>query len=177
MGMLKQITIMNAVFAFAASMLFVSPAHAQMGRKGASYTHPTVTAEQAMSKVKSMLPHLTVGKSLIKTGMQGQRILVVTLVQDGQAVSWIRVNPSTGAILPKGMKVFVQNLSASQEQAANIVKEAIPKFELGSVRLRNDGNWGVDITLNKISVACVVVNGVDGSIVQGWKGPMHASNF
>ena len=177
MGTLKKFTIMNAIVILIASMMFMSPGYAQMGRKGGLYAPPTVTAEQAISKVKSTLPHLTAGKSLIKTGMQGQMILVVTLLLDGQVVSWIRVNPSTGEILPTGMKLFVQNLSASQEQAVNIVKESIPKFEVGSVRLRNDGNWGVDITLNKINVAFIFVDGKDSSIMSGWKGPMHASRF
>jgi hypothetical protein len=57
----------------------------------------------------------------------------------------VKVNPSTGEIMPKGMKVLVQNVSATQEQAINIVKDAIPKFE--SVP-RASATWGMGCRYN-----------------------------
>jgi hypothetical protein len=161
---------MKVMVVLAVTILFAISAMAKGGKEGpGSYTAPTITAEQAIAKVKAALPQLSVGKGFVKTGKQGEKTLEVMLVHGGQIVSRIKVNPSTGEIMPKGQKVFVQNVSASQEQAGNIVKEAIPKLEVGSVRLGKHGEWIIDLILNKVTVASIAVHGGNGSILPDWK--------
>lgn len=169
--------LVSMVAVFAATMFVVSPALAKKDKKGASYAAPTVTAEQAIVKVKTALPNLTTGKGYIKTGKRGEKNLEVTLVHGGQIVSRVKVNPSTGEIMPKGMKVLVQNVSATQEQAINIVKDAIPKFEVGSARLGKHGEWVVDITLKQVTVASVAVHGGTGELIPDWKASRDAARW
>jgi hypothetical protein len=169
---------MKVMVVLAVTILFAASAMAKGGKEGpVSYTEPTITAEQAISKVKAVLPNLTVGKRFVKTGKRGEKNLEVTLVLDGQIVSRVKLNPSTGEIMPKGQEVFVQNVSVSQEQAGNIVKEAIPKLEVGSARLGKHGEWIIDLTLNKVAVASVAVHGGNGSILPDWKASKDAALY
>lgn len=166
---------MTAIVLFAAIMLFATSAAAK--KEKGSYIQPTITAEQAISSVKAALPRLTVGKSIVKTGQRGEKKLEVTLVLDEKIVSRIRLNPATGAIMPKGQDVMVQEVLVSQGQAAKIIEEAIPKLEVASVRLGKEGMWIVDLTLNKAVVASMAVHGGNGSILPDWKATKDASLY
>jgi uncharacterized membrane protein YkoI len=169
-----------AVILLAAIMLFVTSATAKPGKKDegkGSYIKPAITAEQAISSVKAALPGLTVGKSIVKTGPSGEKKLEVTLVLDGKIVSRVKLNPATGEIMTKGQDVMVQEVLASPAQAAKIVQEAIPKLEVASVRLGKQGEWIVDLTLNKAVVASMGVHGGNGSILPDWKASRDATLY
>jgi len=166
-----------AVVLLAAIMLLATSAAAKKNKEKGSYIQPTITAEQAISSVKAALPGLAVGKSFVKTGQRGEKKLEVTLVLDGKIVSRVKLNPATGAILPKGQEVLVQAVSASQDQAVKIVQEAIPKLEVASVRLGKQGEWIVDLTLNKAVVASMGVHGGNGSILPDWKASRDATVY
>lgn len=164
------------IFILATIILLTTPAAAKSG-KGASYSKPAITAEQAISSVRAALPELTVGKSIIKTGQRGEKKLEVTLVLGGKIVSRVKLNPATGEIMMKGQEVMVQEVLASQDQAAKIVQDAIPKLEVASVRLGKHGEWIVDLTLNKAVVASMSVHGGNGSILPDWKATKDASLY
>jgi hypothetical protein len=149
---------------------------AKKGEKG-SYVKPTITAEQAISSVKAALPGLTVGKSIVKTGQRGEKKSEVTLVLEGKIVTRVKLNPATGEIMTKGQDVVVQEVLASQGQAAKIVQDAIAKLEVASVRLGKNGEWIVDLTLNKAVVASIGVHGGNGSILPDWKATKEASLY
>ena len=169
-----------AVVLLTVTMLFATSAAAKPAKKDGgkgSYIKPTITAEQAISSVKAALPGLTVGKSIVKTGQRGEKKLEVTLVLDGKIVSRVRLNPATGEIMTKGQDVTVQEVLASQGQTAKIVEEAIPKLEVASVRLGKQGEWIVDLTLNKVVVASISVHGGDGSILPDWKASRDATLY
>ena len=166
-----------AVVLLAATMLFATSAAAKKNKEKGSYIQPAITAEQAISSVKAALPGLTVGKSIVKTGQRGEKKLEVTLVLDGKIVSRVKLNPATGEIMPKGQDVVVQEVLASQGQAAKIVQEAIPKLEVASVRLGKQGEWVVDLTLNKAVVASMSVHGGNGSILPDWKASRDATLY
>jgi hypothetical protein len=168
---------LTAVVLLAAIMLLATSAAAKKNKEKGSYIQPTITAEQAISSVKAALPGLTVGKSFVKTGQRGEKKLEVTLVLDGKIVSRVKLNPATGAILPKGQDVIVQEVLASQGQAAKVVQEAIPKLEVASVRLGKQGEWIVDLTLNKAVVASMGVHGGNGSILPDWKASRDATLY
>ncbi|MGB9616061.1 MAG: hypothetical protein ACPL7J_01960 [Desulfomonilaceae bacterium] len=156
-------------------LLAVPAAAKKNGDKGAAQQKPTITAEQAISSVKGALPKLTVGKSFIKTGKRGDKKLEVTLLLDGKIVSRVKLNPRTGEILPKGQDIFAQEVSASPEQAVNIVQQALPNLEVASVRLGKQGEWKVDLTLKKAVVASLSVHGGNGSILPDWKAERDAT--
>jgi uncharacterized membrane protein YkoI len=164
------------VVLLAVTMLFATSAGAKNKEKG-SYIQPTITAEQAISSVKAALPGLTVGKIIVKTGQRGEKKLEVTLVLDGKIVSRVKLNPATGEIMTKGQDVTVQEVLASQGQAGKIVQEAIPKLEVTSVRLGKQGEWIVDLTLNKAVVASMSVHGGNGSILPDWKASRDATLY
>ena len=166
-----------AAVLLAVTLLFATSAAAKKNKEKGSYIQPTITAEQAISLVKAALPGLTVGKSIVKTGQRGEKKLEVTLVLDGKIVSRVKLNPATGAIMPKGQDVIVQEVLASQGQAAKIVQEAIPKLEVASVRLGKQGEWIVDLTLNKAVVASMGVHGGNGSILPDWKASRDATLY
>jgi uncharacterized membrane protein YkoI len=169
-----------AAVLLAVTLLFATSAAAKPAKKNkekGSYIQPTITAEQAISSVKAALPGLTVGKSFVKTGQRGEKKLEVTLVLDGKIVSRVKLNPATGAIMPKGQDVLVQEVLASQGQAAKVVQEAIPKLEVASVRLGKQGEWIVDLTLNKAVVASMGVHGGNGSILPDWKASRDATLY
>jgi len=162
---------------FAVAMLFTTAAEAKKGKGERPYIAPTITAEQAISTVKTSLSRLTAGKSFVKTGKRGESNLEVVLVLDGKIVSRIRLNPATGEILSKGQKVMVQQVSASKDQAVKIVQQAIPNLEVASVQLGKEGEWKVDLTLRKAVVATINVHGGDGSILPDWKAFRDASMY
>lgn len=163
------------VFLLAATMLVATSAEAKKNKDKGSYIAPTITAEQAISAVKAALPKLTVGKSFIKTGKRGEKKLEVTLILDAKIVSKMRLNPSTGEILPNGREVLAREVLASQGQAVTIVQQAIPNLEVASVRLGKQGEWKVDLTLKKVVVASIKVHGGDGSILPDWKASRDAA--
>jgi len=138
------------------------------------YIKPTITAEQAVSAVKGTLPKLTAGKSFVKMGEWEKKKLEVPLVLDGKIVSRIRLNPTSGEILPRGQKIPVYNVTVSQEQATKIVQQAIPNLEVASVRLGEHGEWKVDLTLRKAVVARINVRGIDGYILPDRKAARDA---
>jgi uncharacterized membrane protein YkoI len=157
--------LLATVFLLAVTMLFASSAAAKKNKDKGSYITPTITAEQALSKVKAALPKITAGTSFVKTGKQGEKNLEVPLVLDGKIVSKIRLNPATGEILSKGQKVSEQQVLASQDQAVKIVQKAIRNLDVASVQLGKQGEWKVDLTLKKAVVASIKVHGGDGSIL------------
>jgi len=141
------------------------------------YMKPVITAEQAISTVKTVLPKLSVGKTFIKTGKRGEKKLEVAIELDGKIVSRIRLNPATGEILPKGQQILAYEVAASQEQAVKIVQQAIPNLEVASVSLGKQGEWKVDLTLKKMVVATINVHGGDGSILPDWKASKDAAMY
>ena len=164
-----------AAILLAVSMLFTTSALAKKNGDKGSSIKPTITAEQAISSVKTALPKVTVGKSFANTGKRGEKKLEVTLLLDGKIVSKVRLNPATGEIMPKGQDVMVQEVSASPEQAVKIVQQAVPNLEVASVRLGKHGEWKVDLTLKKAVVASMSVHGGDGSILPDWKAERDAT--
>jgi hypothetical protein len=166
-----------AVVLLAAIMLFATSAGAKKNKEKGSYIQPTITAEQAITAVKAALPGITAGKTIVKTGKRGEQILDVTLVLNGTIVSRVKLNPATGAIMPKGQEVLVQAVSASRDQAVKIVQEAIAKLEIASQRLGKEGQWIVDLTLNKVVVASMGVHGGNGSILPDWKASRDATLY
>lgn len=166
------------VIVLALTMLWATFAGAQPGKKGGgmgSYIKPVITAEQAITAVKAALPSITAGKTIVKTGKRGEQILDVTLVLNGTIVSRVKLNPATGEIMTKGQDVIVQGVFASQGQATKIVQEAIPRLEVASVHLGKEGQWIVDLTLNKAVVASIGVHGGNGSILPDWKAFQDAA--
>ncbi len=167
------------VVVMAVTMLSAAPAPAKKkgDKNGAPPAAPTITAEQAIAAAKAALPKITVGKSFVKTGKRGEKNLEVALVLDGQIVSKVRLNPTTGEILSKGQKVAAQQVSASQSQAVNIVQQALPNLEVASVHLGKQGEWKVDLTLKKAIVAGLNVHGGNGTILPDWKASRDASMY
>ncbi|MEM3421868.1 MAG: hypothetical protein QW315_06410 [Candidatus Hadarchaeum sp.] len=161
------------------AVMYVAPAEARKGKdKGwDDYIAPTVTAEQALSTVKAALPKLTVGQCFVKTGKRGEKSLEVALVLEGNIVSKIRLNPTTGEILPKGQKAFTPQVLASREQALKIVEQSIPNLEVASVQLGKHGEWKVDLTLKKAVVATISVHGRNGSILPNWKASRDVAMY
>jgi hypothetical protein len=137
--------------------------------KGGTHTTPTVTAEQAVSTVKTVLPRLTVGSSFVVTDRRGGKRLEVPLILDGNVVSRVRLNPATGEILPRGLDASANTVSASPDQAVKIVRQALPTLELASVSLGREGEWMVDLTLKKAVVTHIRVHGSTGSVLRDWK--------
>jgi hypothetical protein len=169
-----------AVVVLAATMLLAASAMAQPGKKGGgmrSFIKPVITAEQAITAVKAALPGITAGKTIVKTGKRGEQILDVTLVLNATIVSRVKLNPATGEIMIKGQDVMVQEVLASQGQATKVVQEAIPKLEVASVHLGKEGQWIVDLTLNKGVVASIGVHSGNGSILPDWKASQDASMY
>ena len=154
--------LFKTILSLSVLCLVATAAAAEDRKQRGSYAKPSITAEQAFSTVKNALPKLAVGKSFVKTGRRGQKWLGVTLLLEGEPVSMIRLNPSTGEILPKGQEVLAYEVAASQEQAVKIVQQAIPNLEAASVRLGRQGEWKVDLTLKKMVVASMHVQGGDG---------------
>lgn len=139
------------------------------------YTPPTVTAEQAMAVVKDALPRLTAGSAIVKTGKRGDKKMEVPLLLDGNIVSKMRINPLTGEIMPKGVKTEATSVSASPEQAVNIVRQALPNLEVTTVSLDKQGNWKVDLALKKALVAHIKVNGTNSTIMPDAKATRDAT--
>jgi hypothetical protein len=162
--MIKSV-LLKTILALLLTGLIAAAAVAKDRKYRGTYSKPTITAEQAFSTVKNALPKLAVGKSFVRTGRRGEKKLGVTLVLEGEIVSVIRLNPATGEILPKGQEILVYEVAASQEQAVKIVQQAIPNLEAASVRLGGQGDWKVDLTLKKMVVASLHVQGGDGSIL------------
>lgn len=169
--------LLKTVFVLSAVCLVATVAMAKDKKAKGSYVKPTITAEQAVSAVKTALPKLTVGKSFVKTGKRGEKKLEVTLVLDGNIVSKMRLSPTTGEILPKGQETLVYVVAASQEQAVKIVQQALPNLEVASVSLGKQGEWKVDLTLKKMVVASMGVHGGDGSILPDWKASQDATMY
>lgn len=173
---LKVVSI-NAVFFLAITIFFASTAMAKKDKGGTVSPAPVITAEEALIKVKAALPNLTVGKAFVKTGKRSDKKLETNLVLKGQIVSRLRLNPLTGEILHKGQKVSAQNVSASLEQAVNIARDAVSRFEIGSVRLSRHGAWVVDLTLNKVAVASIGVDGSNGAILEDIKASRDSTGY
>lgn len=169
--------LLKTVLVLSAVCLIATLSMAKEKKAKGSYVKPTITAEQAISTVKNALPKLTVGKSFVKTGKKGEKKLEVTLVLDGKIVSKMRLSPTTGEILPKGQETMVYETAASQEQAVKIVQQALPNLEIASVSLGKQGEWKVDLTLKKMVVASIGVNGSDGSILPDWKATKDAAMY
>lgn len=157
--------------------LIVTVASAKGKKEKATFVAPTITAEEAIGKVKAALPNLTTGNSYVKTGKRGEKKLEVPLILDGKIISRIRLNPETGEILPKGMEIMVYTVSASPEQAVKIVQQAIPNLEIASVSLGKQGEWKVELTLKKTAVAYINVDGKTGVIIPDWKANRDASFY
>ena len=156
--------LLKAVSALLVLCLFAEPGMTDEGRQRGAFVKPAITAEEAFLAAKNVLPRLAAGKSFVRTGRRGEKRLGVTLTLDGEIVSVMRLNPATGEILPRGQAAVSHEVAASQEQAVKIVQQAIPNLEAASVRLGRHGRWKVDLTLKKMVVASIRVNG-DGSIL------------
>ncbi|MCX7981717.1 MAG: hypothetical protein N2572_02255 [Syntrophales bacterium] len=150
---------------------------AKGAKEKGTYIAPTITAEQALSTVKSALPKLTVGNSYVKTGKRGEKNLEVPLIYEGNIVARIRLNPATGEILPKGFETDVNSVSASPEQSVKIVQQALPNMDAASVSLGKHGEWKVGLILKKAVIAHIKVNGQTGSILPDWKAARDASLY
>ncbi|MCX8034389.1 MAG: hypothetical protein N3A00_03620 [Thermodesulfovibrio sp.] len=94
---------------------------------------------------------------------------------DGNIVSKVRINPLTGEIMPKGVKINATTLSASPEQAVNIVQQALPNLEVTSVSLDKHGNWKVDLALKKALITHIKVNGTNSTIMPDAKATKDAT--
>lgn len=169
--------IRTVVFALAIIGLVTTLALSKEKKGKATFIAPTITAEEALSKVKAALPRLTVGNSYVKTGKRGEKKLEVPLVLDGNVVSRIRLNPATGEILPKGFDPQVYSVSASSEQAVKIVQQALSNLDVASVSLGKHGEWKVELTLKKVIVAHINVHGNTGIIIPDWKANRDASLY
>jgi hypothetical protein len=149
-------------------ILFASPAAAKKGKEDRPLFTPTVTAEQAVSIVKDVLPKLAAGKYWVKTGPKGDKKVNVALILEGKIVSKVELNPATGEIMPKGQRIFAEQVSANPEQAVDRVRQAIPNLEVATARLGKDGEWKVELTLKKGVIADINIHSGDGSILTDW---------
>jgi len=155
--------------------LLATCAMAKEDKDKRSYMKPAISAEQAMETVKAALPELTAGRAFVKTKKSGEKKLEVPLKLADKIVGKIKLNPVTGEIMPKGQKVRANQVSASLNQAHNVVEQAIPKLEIGSVRLGEHGEWEVDLTLRKAVVADIEVHGSDGAILPDREATRYAT--
>ncbi|MCX7965539.1 MAG: hypothetical protein N2596_02800 [Syntrophorhabdaceae bacterium] len=169
--------VRTALLAVAIIGLIATLASAKGKKEKGTYVAPTITAEQAISTVKSALPKLTAGNSYVKTGKRGEKKLEVPLILDGNIISRIRLNPATGEILPKGFDPMVYTVSASSDQALKIVQQALPNLDVASVSLGKQGEWKVDLTLKKAIVAHIKVNSNTGIILPDLKANRDASIY
>ncbi|MCX8022272.1 MAG: hypothetical protein N2745_05810 [Syntrophorhabdaceae bacterium] len=167
----------TALFVIAIIGLIATLASAKGKKEKGTYVAPTITAEQAISTVKAALPKLTAGNSYVKTGKRGEKRLEVPLILDGNIVSRIRLNPATGEILPKGLDTAVSTVSASSEQAVKIVQQALPNLDIASVSLGKQGEWKVELTLKKVVITHINVNGNTGEIIPDIKANRDASFY
>lgn len=156
---------------------FASSVAAKKGKEDRPLFTPVITADQAVGMVTAALPKLAVGKYWVKTGPRGDKKMNVALILDDRIVSRVELNPATGEIMPKGQRIFVEQVSADPEQAVSRVRQAMPNLQVSSARLGKDGEWKVELTLNRGVVAEINVHSGDGSILTDWGASRDATLY
>jgi len=160
-----------------AVVLCVSSALAQKARRDTPIPAPGISAGQATEAVTQALPRMTVGRYWVWTGKRGDTKAKVALTFAGNIVSRIELNPATGEILAKGQEVFVQQVSIDKDKSIDMVRQAIPNLQVVAARLGKDGEWKVELALNKAVVAEVNVNTRDGSLLTDWGASREATLY
>ena len=150
-------------------LLFAASATAKKGGGDIPILTPVITAEQAVGVVTAAFPKLAVGKYWGWRGPAGDRKMNVALILDDRIVSRVELNPATGEIMAKGQRIFVDQISATPEQAISRVRKAMPNLQVSSARLGKNGEWKVELTLNRGVVAEINVHSGDGSILTDWR--------
>ena len=161
----------------AAAVFCVSSASAQKAGKGIPVSVPVILAEQAADAVTQALPKMTVGKYWVWTGKRGDTKAKVALTLDGNIVSRIELNPATGEILAKGQDIFANEVFIDKDKSINIVRQALPNLQVVAARLGKDGEWKVELALNKAVVAEVDVNSRDGTLLTDWGASREATLY
>jgi hypothetical protein len=160
-----------------AVVLCVSSALAQKARRYTPIPAPGISASQATEAVTQALPKMTVGRYWVWTGKKGDTKAKVALTLDGNIVSRIELNPANGEILAKGQEVSVTQVSVDKGNAINTVRQAIRNLQVVAARLGKDGEWKVELSLNKAVVAEVDVNSRDGSLLTDWGASREATLY
>ncbi|MGO9572673.1 MAG: hypothetical protein ACLP5H_34590 [Desulfomonilaceae bacterium] len=162
-----------------AVLVFASPTFAKRGGPGPGpgipLMTPVITAEQAVGVVTAALPKLATDKYWVRTGPRGDTKLNVALILDGKIVSRVELNPATGEILPKGQAIFVNHISADPDEAVNRVRQVIPNLQVAAARLGKEGEWKVELTLNRAVIADIDVHSRDSSILTDWGASREAT--
>jgi uncharacterized membrane protein YkoI len=161
----------------AAVVLCISSASAQKAGKDIPVLAPVITAEQAAEAVTQALPKMTVGKYWVWTGKRGDTKAKVALTLDGNIISGIELNPATGEILAKGQDVFANPVSIDKGKFINMVRQSLPNLQVIAARLDKDGEWKVELALNKTVVAEVDVNSRDGTLLTDWGASREATLY
>lgn len=146
-------------------ILCLDLAHAKGDDKGRLDT-PQITAQQAMDNVKRILKDLGADTGQFKNSKKGDVKLEVPLIWNQGIVAFVRLNPTTGEILPKGYRVWSPKKAVSPEEGTGIVQKIVPKLSVGNPMQSVNGQWKVPLVLNGSVIAEVRVDGKDGKIIQ-----------
>jgi len=160
-----------------AVVLWVSSASAQKARQDIPVSAPGISAGQATDAVTQALHKMTVGRYWVWTGKDGDTKAKVALTLDGSIVSRIELNPATGKILAKGQDVFANQVSIDKEKSINKVQQALPNLQVVAARFGRDGEWKVELALDKAVVAEVDVNSRDGTLLTDWGASREATLY
>jgi hypothetical protein len=126
---------------------------------------PKVTAQQAMDNVKRVLPELGADTGRFTYSAKGDTKLDVPLILNGNMVAYVRLNPTTGEILPKGYRAWTPKKAVSAEDGTVIVQKTISKMSVGNPWQSVNGQWKVPLVLNGSVIAEIRVDGNDGKII------------
>jgi len=173
--------------AFLGSSLAAAPAFAKKERAGKEwFVQPTIQATQAVQTVRQNLDRITIGAAWSKYGKRGDLKIEAPLLLDNQVIGRIAVDPTNGAILPKGFSLN-RPLASSTPQAPAIgpapateaAQKALSAVTVGGYALlaKHGESWNVPLVLNGAVVADVKVDSRTGAIATNWKAARDAVRF
>lgn len=126
---------------------------------------PKITASDAINIVKKSLPYFKTGKTKVMEGKSGVKSINVELLLDNKVVAYIRVNPQTGEILPKGYRTYYPKVIITEESAKRNVDSILSKLQVGNPWLKVNKEWRVPIVLKNSIISEVSVDGLNGEIL------------
>lgn len=125
-----------------------------------------VSKLEAREIVSETLPHWYVGEGWEKKMKQRIQV-IVPLLYRGQIIGEIKVNPTTGRILPEKSKHTYKQIRISLDQARETVGEALDRIVVGhDIRVGKHGNfWKVPLMFEGVEVEGIKVGAGSGNIL------------
>lgn len=157
---------MKGICAAVAAILSVCILSAAQGR---TVDEPRVTAREAMATADRALVEIATEPAVIRAEKRGVSIQVPLSLR-GSVVARIRVNPTSGAIMPAGYRVWTATAAVSAADAESTVRAALGVMRAGNPAQTANARWRVPLVLDDAVVAQVLVDGVSGTVL----GERHA---